>query len=1009
MPKSGGSFGQRLNNFGVGDVVIENPILNTPFAEPTRHWHIGKDGITDQIVEKRRRSTYFIPIPPPKKKTQQLALQEALTEERETENELINQIRQVVGEWRLGRYQGVTPTTRTLLEYWTDPGRERRLFFCQIEAVETVIYLAEVADRFGQGWIRQKLRLENEAHNPGLYRLAVKMATGSGKTVVIAMLIAWQALNKLANQQDARFSDTFLIVTPGITIKDRLRVLLPNDPQNYYEERDILRPDQLVRLQQAQIVITNFHAFSLREKPEFNASSLTKKVLAGPGGDLTRFKESPGEMVRRVCRALGTKKNVVVINDEAHHCYRERPQIEEQAFGADEREEVKRNRETARVWISGLTAVAKKLGVRAVYDLSATPFFLGGSGYPEGDLFPWVISDFSLVDAIESGIVKIPRVPVSSNQVSGDMPAYRDLWRRIRMDLPKKGAKSLVGGTEPYLPKLLETALMSLYENYALYHNVWRGAGEHGMPPVFIVVCNNTAVSKLVHDYIAGWQRTLPDGAVAITPGALPLFSNEEHGAWRARPRTMLIDSAQIDSGAGMDETFKRVARNEIDEFKADLRQRFPDRNADEITDEDLLREVLNTVGKPGRLGESILCVVSVSMLTEGWDANTVTHILGIRAFGTQLLCEQVVGRGLRRMSYEPDVNGMFAPEYAEVYGVPFSFIPAAGTLAQPPEPKIHHRVRALPERAALEIRFPHVIGYRYELPAERITATFGDETKLVLTTDDVPTETVLDPIVGESTKTNLDALRGRREQEVAFFLSKRVVESQFGIDAARERPWLFPQVLEIVKRWMRECLICKDNTFPQMVLIAEYSYAAAERIYKAIVRSTVGGTRLVARLRDYDPIGTTAGVSFDTTKNVYEARKSHLNYVVLDSGWEAKVAEALEAMPEVSAYVKNDDRVGLRIPYTIEGIARVYVPDFIIRWRFGEDREVFAIVEVTGERRKEKAAKASEARDLWVPGVNALLEFGRWAFVEITDPNETEALLRAHLADPAIHATTGA
>ncbi len=983
----------------MGGVVIENPILNSPYQEPNRHWLFGDDGITDEIVEKRRISSYFIPVPAPRKKIKQLALETGWTAEREKQNELINQIRQRVAEWRLGHYQGVTPTTRSLLEYWINPQRERRLFFCQIEALETAIFLNEVAERYGQSWIGKELRAVNLAANSDIYRVAIKMATGSGKTVAMAMLIAWHTLNKIAQPQDRRFSDSFLCIAPGITVRDRLRVLLPNDAHNYYLERDIIRQDQLDLLQQANVLITNYHSFGLRDRPEFAVPSFTKKVLAGANGDLSQFKESPPEMVRRVLRSLASKKSIVVINDEAHHCYREKPENEEEKLTADERSEADQNREAARIWLTGLEAVAEQVEIRACYDLSATPFFLSGSGYREGTLFPWVISDFSLIDAIECGIVKIPRVPVSDNRGQGAMPTYRDLWLQIRDDLPRKSAKSLQAGVEPRLPAKLEGALLSLYEHYEKAYRIWIDRGI-GMPPVFIVVCNNTSVSKLVYDYIAGWEKPLENGSSVVVPGELSIFSNAADGVWLERPNTLLIDSTQIESGAGMDDNFKRAAKSELEEFKNIYRARFPDRNVDQITSEDLLREVLNTIGKPDRLGESIKCVVSVSMLTEGWDANTVTHILGVRAFGTQLLCEQVIGRGLRRTNYEVNADGLLAPEYAEVYGVPFSFIPTAGSKVTPPLPKQLNHVKALQERAELAIEFPRVIGYRYELSGERIDAQFSESSRLALTTDMVPTETVLDPIIGESSMTNLDGLKAMRMQQIAFLIARRVLVTHFGDVIGTEKPWLFPQMLEITKRWIRECLTCKDDTFPQLLALHDLTLAASDRIYRAIVATTPGNKRLLPLLRSYESIGNTACVSFDTIKSVYATKKSHLNYVVLDSDWEAKVAEALETMEEVLSYVKNDDRVGFRIPYTDGGIAHDYIPDFLVRWRTA-DHEYMVIAEVSGEQKKVKSAKVETAERLWVSAINNLGDFGQWRFVEITDPNNAKGLLRAKLAEP--------
>jgi len=547
----------------VKSVVIENPVINSAFKEPTCHFRFSDEGITDEIVESRRTSAYFIPIAPPKKKGKQdkLSFETEWTQDRVKENRFINRVRERVKIWRNGGYVGVTRATNRLLEYWNDPSRERKLFFCQIEALETIIYITEVAKKYGDTWIESGLRDANETANPQLSRIAFKMATGSGKTVVMAMLIAWHTLNKLENPQDARFSDTFLIVTPGITIRDRLRVLLPNDPQNYYRERDIVPASLMEALGRAKILITNFHGFTLREKTE--AGRLTKKVLS-PQDKESPFTETPDQMVRRVCRELGSKKNIVVINDEAHHCYRRPLKGEDVKLTGDERKEAQKRDEEARVWISGLEAVKAKIGLKVVYDLSATPFFLRGSGYGEGTLFPWVVSDFSLIDAIESGIVKVPRVPVSDDSMVGTLPTYRDLWPRIRDALPKKGRGTEAVSGEPHLPLELEGALHALYGNYEKYYNLWEKdeeASSKGItPPVFIVVCNNTNVSKLLFDYIAGWKKPLDNDSTVLVPGQLQIFSNVVDGAWTARPNTILIDSEQLESGEAMSSEFKKIA-----------------------------------------------------------------------------------------------------------------------------------------------------------------------------------------------------------------------------------------------------------------------------------------------------------------------------------------------------------------------------------------------------------------------------------------------------------------
>jgi type III restriction enzyme len=995
-------------------VVIENPVINSPFDEPKRHFKFTDEGITNEIVEKRRVSSYFIPIARPKKKGKQLLLDTEWTQDRIEENKFVNEVRAKVEKWRQGGHVGVTKTTAQLLDYWCHPHRDKKLFFCQIEAAETAIYITEVAGKYGDAWIENDLRRGNEDANPLLFRIAFKMATGSGKTVVMAMFIAWHALNKLANPQDARFSDAFLIVTPGITIRDRLRVLLPNVLQNYYREHDLLPPEMMEELQKTKIIITNFHAFIPREHTA--AGKLTKQIL-NKGAETSAFTETPDQMVRRVCRELGTKKNIVVINDEAHHCYRRRVGEEEEKLTGEERQEAEKRAEEARIWISGLEAVKAKLGVKVTYDLSATPFFLRGSGYSEGTLFPWVVSDFSLIDAIECGIVKVPRVPVADDSMVGEQPTYRDIWLRIREHLPRKGRRTDAISGEPKLPKELQGALHSLYGNYEKYYRLWEQSAEaraYGQtPPVFIVVCNNTNVSKLVFDYISGWGKELPKGKTVVVPGALPIFSNAEGDRWASRPNTILIDSEQLESGEAMSAEFKKIAKVQIEEFKAEYRVRFPGRDTEKLTDEDLLREVMNTVGKPGKLGEYVKCVVSVSMLTEGWDANTVTHILGVRAFGTQLLCEQVVGRGLRRRSYVPEaskvqVNGhqfefeAFPTEYAEVYGVPFSFIPAAGSAKDPkpgPPPK---RVRALEDRIACEITFPRLLGYRFDFSGERLAVFFSEQSRLALSTADVPTRTENAPIVGETSIHTLDDLKKKREQEVAFLLAKLVLEKYFRDDAGNTKPWMFPQILSITRRWLSECVTCKDNTFPQMLLLIELAHDAADRIYKAIVASTHQEKILKPILRPYDPVGSTRYVDFDTTRNVYATRedKCHINFVVADTeSWEQKMAQTLEDMDEVTCYVKNQN-LGFTIPYTINGEEHNYMPDFIVRIDdgYGKENPLNLIVEVSGEARKDKAAKVSTARDLWVEAVNNHGGFGRWGFIEISDPWDAANTIRAAL-----------
>ena len=654
---------------------------------------------------------------------------------------IINAVRQQVDQWRSlpnPNHWHVTPETARLLQHWRQHQfSNMRPFFCQVEAVETAIWLTEVAPNAGRAGKSFLEHLANANHdaNPELMRLALKLATGAGKTTVMAMLIAWQTINAVRRPNSKNFTRGFLIVAPGLTIRDRLRVLQPNDPDSYYASRELVPSDMLGDLERAKIVITNYHAFRRRERLDLSRGG--RALLQGRGAALHTL-ETEGQMLQRVMPDLMGLKNILVINDEAHHCYREKPgQADDGDLQGDDRKEAEKNNEAARVWISGLEVVARKLGVTRVIDLSATPFFLRGSGYAEGTLFPWTMSDFSLMDAIECGIVKLPRVPVADNIPGGEMPKFRNLWEHIRTRMPRKGRGKSKTLDPLSLPVELQTALEALYGHYKKTYDLWAAAGI-SVPPCFIVVCNNTSTSKLVYDYISGFHRDNEDGSTTLENGRLELFRNfDEHGNPLGRPRTLLIDSEQLESGDKLDDNFRAMAADEIDRFRREIIERTGDRQqAEHITDQDLLREVMNTVGKPGRLGDSIRCVVSVAMLTEGWDCSNVTHVLGVRAFGTQLLCEQVIGRALRRQSYDLNEEGLFNVEYADVLGVPFDFT-ARPVVAPPQPPRQTIQVKAVrPERDHLEIRFPRVQGYRVELPEERLTAEFNSDSVLELTPD---------------------------------------------------------------------------------------------------------------------------------------------------------------------------------------------------------------------------------------------------------------------------------
>jgi type III restriction enzyme len=996
----------------MSDLFYKHPILNSPYEYPRSHWELDEDGQpTQKIIESRRRAEFISPIPKPKKrkdgpKQGNLDLTDdknLSTAEQRYDSAFINDLRRQVDEWRDLPNQAdwhVTPETARLLEHWRHHQFSgKRPFFCQIEAVETLIWLTEVAPTAGKTGIAflEHFAAASEAANPGLSRLALKLATGTGKTTVMAMIIAWQTINAVHHPQSRRFTKGFLVISPGITIRDRLQVLRPNDPNSYYASRELVPTELLGELAKAKIVITNYHAFMLRERIELSKGA--RSLLRGRGPDLETT-ETEGQMLQRVMPELMGLKDILVINDEAHHCYREKPKDssdEEETISADEKEEAKENAEAARVWISGIEAVQRKLGVARIIDLSATPFFLKGSGYAEGTLFPWAISDFSLMDAIECGIVKLPRVPVSDNIASGDMPKYRKLWELVGPKMPRKG-RGKSGDLDPLsIPVELQTALDALYGHYEKTFNLWAEAGLDS-PPCFIIICNNTASSKLVFDYVSGFKRTNTNGCERFENGRFPLFRNfAEDGSPLPRPRTLLIDSRELESGDKLDDAFLSAASEQIALFRRETVERTGDRKkADEITDQDILREVMNTVGKAGHLGESIRCVVSVSMLTEGWDANTVTHVLGVRAFGTQLLCEQVIGRALRRQSYDLNDEGLFDVEYADILGIPFDFT-AKPIVAPPkkPEKLIHvHAVR--PERDELEIRFPRVMGYRVDLPEERLTAKFTADSTLVLTPELVgPTELNNSGIIGQAVDLSLERLESTRRTTILYHLTKRLIETRFRDPSEEPKLYLFGQLKRITSEWLDNHLECKGGTYPAQLLYQELADMACERITQAVTSAFQSDRPIMAILDPYNPEGSTAHVNFTTTKkNRWEtnAKKSHVNWAILDSDWEGEFCRVAEAHPQVLAYVKNQG-LGFEVPYRFGSTTRRYLPDFIILVDdgHGKDDPLHLVVEIKGYRGEDAKEKKLTMDSFWIPGVNHAGSFGRWAFAEFTEVFEIE------------------
>lgn len=1040
-----------------------NPILNNPYEEPKLHYDTDLEGNIDytKILQGRRDYTTTVNIAP--KNHQQAMFLGSDFEDNDPDARFINGIRSEVSKWRNNGYPMTTRVTKELLNYWfCNPERQnsKRLFFCQREAVETAVYLNEVADKdpnMGRSILHeleQRLNTISPNYEDILPRTAFKMATGTGKTVVMAMFILYNYLNKKEYLQDTRFADHFLIVAPGITIRDRLGVLRIDgshardyDKTDYYHQRGLIpsKYESILGGLNSVLTIINYHQFEPKEYKGKKASPLDGKLTYIDGALVkSSAKESFSSVISRILNKSVRGKRILIINDEAHHCYlplsqgKRGKQDEESKEGEEENQK-------AMVWYEGLRQM-KKLGykIRHVYDLSATPYYLKGSGHPEYSIFPWTVTDFGLVEAIESGLVKIPFLPAADDSHDLSEPVLRNIYEKIKDKLPKKGVKAQKKADKkegkekgnapepaPNIPNLLAVALDQFVKDYEDYNKGIRGDDEEKAnlfttPPVFIVVCNNTTVSKEVYKYIAGYQSVDADGNVIYIDGKFPLFSNSRNNIPLSKPPTLLIDSASIDEAAqAITDDFKRIFSSEIDTFKRQYAVMHGAGSADKLTEGDILREVVNTVGKPQTLGAHIRCVVSVSMLTEGWDANTVTHVCGVRAFGSQLLCEQVAGRALRRRSYalrpydlrtgeEVNIKNLhrynaknvvwkFPPEYAHIIGVPFKTFKTfkGGISAQPAPPQPQTLITALAERATLEIRFPNIVGYRIEDSHSIVSVDFTGVPKFRLNLTITPTKTILQSAFSEE-KVEIDNdYDDIRDEAVIYEIVRKLINAKYTDPNGGRQFEKFAQLKRIVEQWYNEQIeMVGGNGSPNQRRLVKFwtSDSIVANIYKGIHQANKKDSRITGILDYYNPTGSSAYVHGTTTKQVYPTRKSHVNYVVADTtSWEQIAAKTLEEMPEVRCYVKNHF-LDFRIPYMADTEEHYYMPDFIAVCTTPKGEEVNLVIEISGfsnDKLGHKDEKRFYTENYWLPAVNGLKDYGRWAFIEVTDIDNIRASLK--------------
>jgi len=1025
-----------MNNY-----EVEEPILNSPYKEPSEYWQI-EAGRPPEIRSGRRQAGYFYrdPKAPVSSGEHEARGQwEPLTR--------VNLIREQMKDWRTKNYPGVTGTTLELLKYWQREGRQHRLFFAQLEAVETIIFLNEARTDFLQGIDIPIDEISDDRRANGynaFKRFACKMATGSGKTTVMGMLAAWSILNKVQNRNDGRFSDVVLVVCPNVTIRNRLQELDPTRGEaSLYRTRDLVPMHLMSDLIKGRVLMTNWHVFepqgiqvggvsakvskagmpvriketitigakttTARGRRYLTPDELDRQIAAGlisilseerdTQGNLkkvsvesVKYVESDTAMVNRVLgKVIGGKQNILVFNDEAHHAYRIRkPEVDEtegDVFG--EEEEGEEFFKEATVWVDGLDKIHKMRGINFCVDLSATPYYLGRVGQETNRIFPWVVSDFGLTDAIESGLVKIPQLAVRDT-TGEEIPGYFNIWHWIlpKLTPAERGGKRGIPKPEAIL-KWAHPPIAMLAGLWEELRQEWMAHSQDPRPPVFILVCKNTKIAKVVYEWIA--EDKPPSG---IPSAGINGLLNRDGNIFTIRVDSKVVHETDIEGPKSDESRWMRVTLDTVG--KTDWTRDRQGRAIYPEGFEELAKKLDRPLHPPGR---DVRCIVSVGMLTEGWDCNTVTHIIGLRPFMSQLLCEQVVGRGLRRSNYEVGEDGKLSEEVAKVFGVPFEVIPFKQNKTGSNPPVKRHHITAVPGKVQYEIKFPRVEGYQQAI-RNRITINWSAVAPLRLDPMNIPPEVDMKAGIpnnqgrysltgpGRIESVDLNPYRsGRRFQELVFEMARGLTRDYINQpDCTVPAHILFPQVARIVEQYLKEKVQPISPAEILDVFLSPYYGWVIERLKNAIQPDkSMGEAPEIPRYETSRGPGSTAEVDFWTSKDVREVIHSHLNYVVADTKkWEQAAAYVIDRHEKADAFVKNAG-LGFAIPYLHNGQPHDYMPDFIIRLKC--EPPIQLILETKGF--DELAEIKSQAAKRWVDAVNAEGSYGLWKYAVARKPEE--------------------
>ncbi len=937
--------------------TIDRLIINSPYEEPARHWRYERETRTFDLAEGRRPAGYVVATGDSKAFDDPGIF---------VEIPLVNQIRPRVNAWRKAGYPGVSSITKRLLEHWCDPEEfeARRFFFCQLEAIETLIWLTEApaAERVG---------IDLPGDGGAFMRQCCKMATGSGKTIVMAMVIAWHILNKVACSQDARFAKSVLVMAPGLTVKSRLGVLEPAAVGNYYEEFSIVPSggDLMDKLRQGKVLVRNWHALAWDSEEQIKKRRSVDK----------RGVKSDEAYTREVLGEMANARNLLVINDEAHHAWRVNWEAEGKYLRS---RDLKDSAEEATVWIGGLDRLQRSRGILTCYDFSATPFTPSGKKSSEEALFGWIVSDFGLNDAIESGLVKTPRVVVRDDAVP-DAKTYKSRLYHIYNDPEVKDDLNQKARPEEPLPDLVLNAYYLLGYDWREAWKAWKAA-HLPTPPVMITVCNRTETAARVKH--AFDSRRIHIDELCEPERILHIDSR------------VLKEAEEREEPVAPQETVE--AEDESDEDAAPT-----ERKLSKVEQAELLRRTVDTVGKAGQPGAAIQKVISVGMLSEGWDAKTVTHIMGLRAFTSQLLCEQVVGRGLRRTSYEVNLEtGLFEPEYVNIFGVPFTFLPhEGGEDGPPPPPTPKTAVEPDPAKAEFEIHWPNVV--RIDHIFHPILTLDWAKVRL-LELDAAQTAQVAElapvlegkPDVSQISRIELERLAREFRTQRIIFETARDVFDQMKHTWRGSREVLLAQLVRIVEQFIRSDKIAispplfYQEELRRRLIITLNMSRVVQHVWEAVRQEN---TERLTPVFDRDhPIRSTGEMrTWYTGKPCEWTRKSHINVCVYDSTWEASDSFALDDSDRVLAWAKND-HLGFEVLYVYRGVVRKYRPDFLIRL----DNDIMLVLETKGQDTEQDLVKRRYL-DEWTQAVNAQGGFGRWRWDVAKKPGEVRDILLRHAA----------